>query len=244
MNLIIIQNLWKTYLYLSKVPAKNLREKLFQLKKPEKSAISVRKFLKEAIDFVITKSMFEDARNFTNLLLAKIQLNAAYVQVKKNLRTKEHCTFILKKCTLTKNVKFARTQFWKSSGQITGKLVKSTKVICNKIKGYFFLFQSIQNVAIWYTSFLRQDTYLDRTRQMNNKDAEWNKSIIFKAYAFFFILHPWCPWRVCYWCFYRDYLVSALFASSENNINGKTALIETALTGESLWIELNSLECF
>ena len=95
----------------SKAPEKNRNGKLFQLKKPEKSASSVRKFLKEAIDLVITKSMFEDARNFTNLLSVKIQLNAAYVQGKKNLQTKEHCTFILKKCTLTKNVKFVRTQF-------------------------------------------------------------------------------------------------------------------------------------
>ncbi len=43
-----------------------------------------------------------DARNFTNLLLTKIQLNAAYVLRKKDLPTKEHYCFIWKKLILAK----------------------------------------------------------------------------------------------------------------------------------------------
>jgi hypothetical protein len=63
---------------------------LFQPKKPEEFAISAKKFLKEVIEAVIMKSIFKDAKNITNSLLAKIRINAAYVQRKKNLPIKEH----------------------------------------------------------------------------------------------------------------------------------------------------------
>jgi hypothetical protein len=77
---------------------------LFQQKKLEESAISVRKILREdQILPVIINPMLEDARNFANLLSMKIQLNAAYVQ--KNLQTKEIYCFIWKKLILTRLAK-------------------------------------------------------------------------------------------------------------------------------------------